>query len=119
MLAASPVTADDFTAMFHNSLTMLSAEVEGRSFGGGVLELVPSEVSALQVPVVPGAAAELARLDEIARTSSDAEALIEATDDALVRLVPALDAETMSNLSGARHALMDRRLQRTHSKFYG
>lgn len=118
ILAGAPITADDFTAAFHNSLTMLSAEVEGRSFGGGVLELVPSEVSALQVPVVPGAASELAQLDKISRTSDDSEALIEATDKALTRLIPALDAQTMSALSEARHTLMDRRLQRTQSKFY-
>lgn len=119
LLAGAPITADDVTAAFHNSLTMLSAEVEGRSFGGGVLELVPSEVSALQVPIVPGAVSQLARLDEISRGSTDPEALIEATDEALTHVIPALDATTMSALSEARHSLMDRRLQRTHSKFYG
>jgi adenine-specific DNA-methyltransferase len=119
ILAGSPVTADDFTATFHNSLTMLSAEVEGRSFGGGVLELVPSEVNVLLLPVVTGARSELARLDEISRSSKDPHALIEATDQALTRLVPALDAQIMSELGGARHTLMDRRLQRTQSKFYG
>lgn len=119
IMAGAPISADDFTATFHNSLTLLSAEVEGRSFGGGVLELVPSEVNALRVPVIPGAQSELAKLDDIARTSSDPEALVQATDDALVRLVPTLDVQTMSALSEARHTLMDRRLQRTHSKFYG
>lgn len=119
MLAGSPVSADDFTATFHNSLTILSAEVEGRSFGGGVLELVPSEVNALLVPVVPGASSELKRLDEISRRSKDQEELIEATDEALMRWLPALDAQTLSALSDARHALMDRRLQRTHSNFFG
>jgi adenine-specific DNA-methyltransferase len=119
ILAGAPITADDFTATFHSSITMLSAEIEGRSFGGGVLELVPSEVSALQVPVVAGAGGEIARLDQISRTSKDPEALIEATDEMLVGLLPELDSQTMSALSEARHTLMDRRLQRTHSKFYG
>lgn len=119
VLAGAPVTADDFTATFHNSLTMLSAEVEGRSFGGGVLELVPSEVNALRTPVLPGAGAELARLDEISRSSTDPEALIEATDEMLLRLLPELSADLLSTLSEARHTLMDRRLQRTHSTFYG
>lgn len=118
ILAGAPITADDFTSAFHNSLTMLSAEVEGRSFGGGVLELVPSEVNALQVPIVPGAASELSKLDKISRSSNDPEALIEATDEALTRFIPALDVKTMRALSEARHALMDRRLQRTQSKFY-
>ncbi|WP_343834275.1 Eco57I restriction-modification methylase domain-containing protein [Glutamicibacter creatinolyticus] len=119
ILPGSPINADDFTATFHNSLTMLSAEVEGRSFGGGVLELVPSEVNALQVPVIPGAASELAKLDKISRTAGDPEALIEATDEILTRSVPELDEQMMNALSEARHALMERRLQRTYSKFYG
>ena len=34
------VSARALSAGFHNSLTLLSAELEGRSFGGGVLELV-------------------------------------------------------------------------------
>lgn len=118
MLSGAPITADDFTATFHNSLTMLSAEVEGRSFGGGVLELVPSEVSSLRVPVVPGAAKELKKLDKIARDSEDPEALIEATDKALSRLVPELDLKTLSALRAARMDLTDRRMQRTHTKFY-
>lgn len=119
MLAGSPVTADDFTAAFHNSLTLLSAEIEGRSFGGGVLELVPSEVSALRVPVASGAVCDLAALDKLARTSKEPEALVEATDAAITRLLPALNAGIMADLRDARADLMNRRLQRTHSKFYG
>ena len=44
----------DLVASFHNSLTLLTAEIEGRSFGGGVLELVPSEVGRLLVAVPDG-----------------------------------------------------------------
>ncbi len=36
---------------FINSLTALSAEIEGRHYGGGVLELVPSEIRKLLVPI--------------------------------------------------------------------
>ncbi|WP_280476841.1 class I SAM-dependent methyltransferase [Nocardia farcinica] len=118
MNAGTPVTADAFTATFHNSLTMLSAEVEGRSFGGGVLELVPSEVNRLLVPAIPGAEAELSRLDEVARISEDPEELIETTDKVLARLLPNLGGSTLAELSEARHTLMERRLQRTQSKFY-
>lgn len=119
MLPGASITADDFTAVFHNSITMLSAEIEGRSFGGGVLELVPSEVSALQVPVIAGAGAEIARLDQLSRTSKDPDSLIETTDEILVKLLPELDSATMSELSEARHTLMARRLLRAQPKFYG
>ncbi len=36
---------------FLNGLTALTAELEGRHYGGGVLELVPSEIEKLLVPV--------------------------------------------------------------------
>ena len=38
---------------FINSLTSLSAEIEGRHYGGGVLELVPSEIEELLIPIIP------------------------------------------------------------------
>ncbi|WP_423921315.1 Eco57I restriction-modification methylase domain-containing protein [Frigoribacterium sp. 2-23] len=116
--AGAPVVADDLAAIFHNSLTMLSAEVEGRSFGGGVLELVPTEVSSLQVPIVPGFGTELKRLDEVARSLTDPEALVEATDEALSRVVPELEPSTMASLAEARNELVERRLQRSRPRFY-
>lgn len=119
IIPGAPVTPEALTATFHNSLTMLSAEVEGRSFGGGVLELVPSEVNSLLVPVVPTAEPELSRLDNIVRTSNDPEALITATDEMISRLLPALDRATLDGLSDARHDLMSRRLQRAYSKSSG
>ena len=52
-----------------NSLTALSAELEGRRYGGGVLELVPSEIEKLLVPVVALPAFDVKGLD--ARIRSD------------------------------------------------
>ena len=48
------INAEDFTASFHNSLTFLTAEIEGRSLGGGVFEIMPSEFSRITVPFLPG-----------------------------------------------------------------
>jgi adenine-specific DNA methylase len=45
------VSAEGLVASFVNSLTALSAELEGRHYGGGVLELVPSEIEQLLVPL--------------------------------------------------------------------
>ncbi len=120
MLAGAPVSAVDFTATFHSSLTLLSAEIEGRSFGGGVQELVPSEVRSLEVPLLAGAGAELPRLDKIARQATDSEDLIRATDKMVSRLLPGLDPQTISALGETRQTLMARRLERSHSQeFYG
>ena len=37
---------------FYNSLTLIFAEIEGRYYGGGVLELTPSEFKKLPVPYI-------------------------------------------------------------------
>jgi len=55
---------------FLNSLTALSAELEGRYYGGGVLELVPSEIEKLLVPVPQSVRPELRKLDTSVKTTN-------------------------------------------------
>tara|TARA_R100000306_G_scaffold56423_1_gene54220 strand:+ start:6038 stop:7633 length:1596 start_codon:yes stop_codon:yes gene_type:complete len=42
---------DDFIYSFYNSLTLTFAELEGRYYGGGVLELTPNEFRVLPIPL--------------------------------------------------------------------
>lgn len=102
--------AHDVAAAFHNSLTLLTAELEGRSFGGGVLELVPSEIGRLTTLVPAGAASMLPRLDAIARTA-DPDDLLEATDEYLVA-AGSLPADLVPLLREARSLLAERRFER-------
>ena len=53
---------------FINSLTALSAEIEGRSYGGGVLELVPSEIEKLLIPITNIQNYDLDQLDKLVRS---------------------------------------------------
>jgi hypothetical protein len=104
--------ARDLVAGFHNSLTLLSAELEGRSFGGGVLELVPSEIARLKVPLVDGFASHLASLDSLLRASGSEESVVEATDVLLVSSNLGFSSELMQTLREARYSLLARRLGR-------
>lgn len=110
----SKVSARDFAASFHNSLTLLTAEIEGRSFGGGVLELVPSEIGRLTMPVAPGIGEQLQQLDQLARSLSTPEddRLVASTDDLVASTVEGLDADLMATLRVARKELLTRRLNR-------
>ena len=108
----------DLAAGFHNSLTLLSAEIEGRSFGGGVLELVPSEVGRVVVPMAEDFADELDRLDAVARASSDLldiDPLVEETDRLLGKADIGLTPNLLAALNDARFALLQRRLDRNTS----
>jgi adenine-specific DNA-methyltransferase len=98
-------------AGFHNSLTILTSELEGRSYGGGVLELVPSEIARLMVPMVD-MKTHLTELDKIGREAGgqlDTEdKLIEATDAKLAKLIPGLKRH-LPVLWSARERLRNRR----------
>lgn len=43
-------TIENFIFSFYNSLTLLAAEMQGRFYGGGVLELTPNEFKNLPIP---------------------------------------------------------------------
>ena len=61
-------TAQQLVYSFVNPLTALSAELEGRHYGGGVLELVPSEIERLLIPVPPCLEPDVNCLDDAVRS---------------------------------------------------
>lgn len=62
------VLAEKLVGCFINPLTALSAELEGRHYGGGVLELVPSEIERLTIPLPLNVDINLSVLDKIIRS---------------------------------------------------
>jgi adenine-specific DNA-methyltransferase len=110
LLAEATICPRGLSACFHSSLTLLSAELEGRSFGGGVLELVPSEIARLAIATADEAKGWIERLDATARDGGE-ETLVEQTDAALVG-AGALDREVLAALREARLELLERRLAR-------
>ena len=61
-------TASQIVFSFINALTALSAELEGRHYGGGVLELVPSEIEHLLVPMPSKIKPNVVSLDKAIRS---------------------------------------------------
>ena len=61
-------TANQLVFSFVNALTALSAELEGRHYGGGVLELVPSEIERLLIPMPSKIKANVSSLDKAIRS---------------------------------------------------
>jgi adenine-specific DNA-methyltransferase len=64
---------------FHNSATFLFAEVLGRSYGGGVLELEPSEAEDMPVPIRPEMSGRFAEVDGLLR-DQDTNRLLDFAD---------------------------------------
>lgn len=98
-------TADALVYGFYNALTALSAELEGRHYGGGVLELVPSEIEKLLLPAPEAVVPDVERLDRMVREDSVANTL-EAQSEAVLGV---LTKSEQMDLLGAWATLRNRR----------
>lgn len=74
-IRTSKVAAEKLVGGFINPITALSAELEGRHYGGGVLELIPSEIERLLVPLPDELSVDLAGLDAAIRGRPTEEVL--------------------------------------------
>jgi adenine-specific DNA methylase len=95
-----------------STLSQLSAELVGRSYGGGVLKLEPKELARLAVPLVPVEASDgLARkADSLLRQGKLSEAT-DTVDSALLDSNIGLTATGLRRLRAARNRLFLRRRQ--------
>lgn len=69
------VEGERLVGCFINPLTALSAELEGRHYGGGVLELIPSEIERLLIPLPARLNLDLEGLDASIRNRPTHETL--------------------------------------------
>ena len=92
-----------------NSLTYAFAELRGRSYGGGVLELEPSEAESLLFPK-PSHALDLEEFDSLYR-KGDTNAALDAVDRHVVR-DSGLGTKDITTLRGIWRKLSERRIRR-------
>jgi adenine-specific DNA-methyltransferase len=104
----SKFSAETLVASFLNPLTALSAELEGRHYGGGVLELVPSEIEKLLVPLDASARFDLAELDDLVRAQST-EQLFEKHGSGLLKSALKLSKAEIERLTSGWDSLRNRR----------
>lgn len=102
------VGAESLVFGFVNSLTCLSAEMEGRHYGGGVLELVPSEIERLLLPTITATPDELRLTDQRFRNAIDHSSFLR-TQDTVVFGKMGLSAQEQEMLHTAWLRLRDRR----------
>jgi len=102
-------TADKLVYGFCNSLTALSAELEGRHYGGGVLELVPSEIEKLILPVPEPIDPDLEKLDKMVRENTAIDTLEAQSEE----ILSVLSKSDLLDLLDAWAMLRDRRHRTT------
>jgi len=98
-------------AAFCNSLTFAWAEVCGRSYGGGVLELEPREAEELPIPLRAAEALDTNRLDAILRKSG-VEAALDYSDPILLGCGLGLSAGEIEAVRASWVQLRNRRKNR-------
>jgi methylase of polypeptide subunit release factors len=115
---APPVAREALPLLALNSVTMLGAEILGRSYGGGVLKMEPSEARSLPMPkpdcLVRAWAVlrpERAQLDRHLRDGRWTN-VVARVDEVLLRQVMGLTVEDAAQLYSAGSGLRTRRLSR-------
>ena len=99
-------------AVFHNSVTFAFAEITGRSYGGGILELEPREAEQLPIPAPAQAGAELAGDVDLLLKANEIEKALDLVDRHVLIEGLGLSADVVAECRAAWTALRDRRKRR-------
>lgn len=97
---------------YYNSLSFAFAEILGRNFGGGVLELMPREVEGIYLPYQKQNADYFERLDQMIREKRTSDEILDFTDDVLLRQGMGFTEREIAMSRNIWHKLMGRRLNR-------
>jgi adenine-specific DNA-methyltransferase len=74
-----------FIASFYNSLSLAFSEIVGRSYGGGVLELMPSEAGKILLPYQTQNAELLSTIDKMMRDKKGIDQILEITNQQILK----------------------------------
>lgn len=108
----------DLAFSFYNTLTFIYAELEGRYYGGSVLELTPNEFKGLTIPYVSGVKkTDIKKLEKIMRSKSKPSALLEHTDKVILIDHYGMTEREVERLRNIYVELVKRRLKNKSEDF--
>ena len=94
-------------------MTAISAELEGRHYGGGVLELVPSEIEKLYIPLPKKINVEIKALNSVFKRNERVDNILSHQDSILLGALGLPDQQQL-DLRIACDKLRRRRQRSTH-----
>lgn len=104
-----------FVASYYNSLSFCFVELEGRSFGGGALELMPSEVSNIIVPYTETAIDLFDEIEFAFTNKSDINELLKHTNKFLLKDNLGFTTQEINLIINIHEKLLNKRLFRKTS----
>lgn len=108
VVTKSDYSIKNLTFSFYNTLTFVISELEGRFYGGGVLELTPSEFKNLYVPYIENSEDKLVKLNFLFKNKSDISDILDYTDSIILK---GLSKKEIKKLRFIWYKLTKRRLK--------
>ena len=113
------VDAENILLSYYNSVSFAFTEICGRSYGGGVLEILPSEMGNILIPIIQEIDTSLrdellSKVDEIIRNGDDIEIALDLVDEKLLVRTLGIEAELCLQCRNIWKKLQGRRLKRSN-----
>lgn len=111
------VDKENVLLSYYNSISFAFTEICGRSYGGGVLEILPGEVGNIMLPIINSLNKSLRedllnRLDSIIRNDEDIEKALDLVDQKLLVEVLGIEKEVCISCRKIWRKMQKRRLGR-------
>lgn len=112
------VDADTLLISYYNSISFAFTEICGRSYGGGVLEILPGEVGNIMLPIVENLPEDKKRelvekIDDIVRNNKNIEEALDIVDEAILVQFLSIDSKLCKECRSIWRKLQRRRLGRS------
>ena len=111
------INTENVLLSYYNSISFAFTEICGRSYGGGVLEILPGEVGNIMLPVVDNIDnalrnSLLSQIDTIVRNDENIEKALDLVDQKLLIEILGIDREVCSKCRKIWKKMQKRRLGR-------
>ena len=99
-------------ASYYNSITFAFVELAGRTFGGGALELMPSEVASLYIPYCTENEMLFEKINQMLRNNCEINEILDYTDKKILKENLLLSPEDIELAKHIRQKLLNKRINR-------
>jgi adenine-specific DNA methylase len=107
------INKNAFIASYYNSVSFAFSEIVGRSYGGGVLELMPSETESIFLPYKENNQALMTEIDKMMRNKADIDAILKMTNLIILHESLGLSTKEINLANTIWKKLSSRRLNRS------
>jgi len=105
---------NSFIYSFYNSLTLIFSEIEGRYYGGGVLELTPSEFKKLPIPYKLIDSDQFKDFTSRFENKMNIDDILAQNDFEILNTTLGLSKEEIEKLIGIRTKLLAKRMRKSN-----